>query len=453
MVTVIWFYHTNSKIGGKINMANRQYVGARYVPKYFENPDGSNTWLNGISYEALTIVTYANNTFTSKIPVPSNIGAPNDNPKYWVNTGTGGGGGSEINELKEKVENIENEIVDINNSITSINGSIANIEETINSLSEYNAIYVGNSYTQGIGSTGNKGIYELTKNFFSKTYAFYGTTGKGGEGFATYTNHQETFYNILQTHSSELTESEKTKITHIIFISAMGDSRWRKENENELTDTYEPFLTQVRDYIKTNYPNAQMYIYFPEMISTNNTTGASCDFQNELWVHYMYRKLCNKNNIVYLGWGGWFGTLKTTYLSNDGYHPNDKGYEILSSNLISALKGNFKEPVRSEQAVSQYGGNTICVGTPDSIKIILPTLTNNQSMTATDLILITKDQNLIIPYGGPALNGIIRDTDNNPHYGGIKTDGNTIKLSTNVDFTMPRQNYFMSSSIITTFFY
>lgn len=46
-----------------VEMAVRQYIGARYVPKYFENPDGSNDWLEGVTYEPLTIVTYAGNIF------------------------------------------------------------------------------------------------------------------------------------------------------------------------------------------------------------------------------------------------------------------------------------------------------------------------------------------------------------------------------------------------------
>ena len=67
---------------------NRQYVGARYVPKFFNN-NGSNEWVSGISYEPLTIVTYLNNSYTSRMPVPSNIGTPisEDGKKFWVLTG------------------------------------------------------------------------------------------------------------------------------------------------------------------------------------------------------------------------------------------------------------------------------------------------------------------------------------------------------------------------------
>lgn len=64
-----------------------QYIGARYVPKFFKNPDDlSNDWKSGVMYEALTIVTYNNDSYTSKIPVPDTVGDPASNPQYWACT-------------------------------------------------------------------------------------------------------------------------------------------------------------------------------------------------------------------------------------------------------------------------------------------------------------------------------------------------------------------------------
>ena len=59
-------------------MPTRQYVGARYVPK-FANPI---EWDSNRSYEALEIVTYLNNSYTSKKPVP--VGTDITNGEYWV---------------------------------------------------------------------------------------------------------------------------------------------------------------------------------------------------------------------------------------------------------------------------------------------------------------------------------------------------------------------------------
>ena len=69
-------------------MAVTQYIGARYVPLFFENPnDGTNDWLSGVIYDPLTVVTYLNQSYTSKIPVPASVGDPASNPTYWALTG------------------------------------------------------------------------------------------------------------------------------------------------------------------------------------------------------------------------------------------------------------------------------------------------------------------------------------------------------------------------------
>lgn len=59
-------------------LINRQYVGARYVPKIMGE------WNKTLQYEALSVVTYMGNSFTSKVPVPANVEINNTN--YWVNT-------------------------------------------------------------------------------------------------------------------------------------------------------------------------------------------------------------------------------------------------------------------------------------------------------------------------------------------------------------------------------
>ena len=60
-------------------LINRQYVGARYVPKLMGE------WNKALQYEPLSIVTHLGNSFTSKVPVPVNIDITNND--YWVNTG------------------------------------------------------------------------------------------------------------------------------------------------------------------------------------------------------------------------------------------------------------------------------------------------------------------------------------------------------------------------------
>lgn len=102
----------------------RQYIGARYVPKFFDNPDGTNTWLEGVAYEPLTIVSYAGNAYTSKKPVPATVGAPNVNTEYWVYTGTSSGA---IGQLTQ-------EVADLQSDVTELDGRIDNVEDDLGVL-------------------------------------------------------------------------------------------------------------------------------------------------------------------------------------------------------------------------------------------------------------------------------------------------------------------------------
>lgn len=85
-------------------MAVRQYIGARYVPKFYENSDNTAEWRAGVIYEPLTIVTYNGNSYTSKKTVPAGIGQPNLYPEYWVATGLYN---AQVEEIRQEMAAIE----------------------------------------------------------------------------------------------------------------------------------------------------------------------------------------------------------------------------------------------------------------------------------------------------------------------------------------------------------
>lgn len=99
-------------------MATRQYIGARYVPA-FANPV---EWDNIRRYEALTIVTHNNNSYTSKKPVPPGIDI--SNTEYWVNTGNYNGQMKQIAAMAQEANNKANRVVrevdDIKNEVNAL---------------------------------------------------------------------------------------------------------------------------------------------------------------------------------------------------------------------------------------------------------------------------------------------------------------------------------------------
>lgn len=68
-------------------MPTRQYIGARYVPKFYENGNNTSDWTPNTIYEPLTIVLYNGNSYTSKKYVPASVSSPDMNADYWAATG------------------------------------------------------------------------------------------------------------------------------------------------------------------------------------------------------------------------------------------------------------------------------------------------------------------------------------------------------------------------------
>ena len=110
-------------------MATRQYIGARYVPQFYENPDTQDAeWKAGVVYEPLTMVTYNSATYTSKKEVPSTIGDPAANPIYWVATGNYNGQiaylQAQIGTLADLTTTDKDSLVD---ALNEVDGNLKNI--------------------------------------------------------------------------------------------------------------------------------------------------------------------------------------------------------------------------------------------------------------------------------------------------------------------------------------
>lgn len=95
-------------------MATLQYIGARYVPAFYLNSQNTPEWESGVAYEPLTIVTYNNNSYTSRKPVPAEIGNPSANPEYWAQTGVYN---AQIGQLQTDVTALQRDVEDLQDAI------------------------------------------------------------------------------------------------------------------------------------------------------------------------------------------------------------------------------------------------------------------------------------------------------------------------------------------------
>ena len=205
---------------------------------------------------------------------------------------------------------------------------------------ERNAIYIGNSFINGAGSTsGTDGIYNLTKDLFNNTYKF----ATGGIGFLTYTDHTDTFLTKFQQSIND-TSIDKNSITDIIVVGAWGDTRaYAERGKTDFLSDMQTALTSFKSMVENNYPNASRvsFIWAEGRAVQHPSSTYDTNLSDEFNIHNLFKYLLPRYNIQYLGWIGFNITLNDNYFSNDNIHPNDMGYRVLADSFKCAYCGTL----------------------------------------------------------------------------------------------------------------
>lgn len=97
-----------------------QYIGMRYVPKFADPLE----WDGAKAYENLTIVTYNNESYTSRCPVPPGIDITNE--RYWAKTGAYN---AQVEQLKGSVEDLSSQVTGFAEDNKEMREKIAGFEK------------------------------------------------------------------------------------------------------------------------------------------------------------------------------------------------------------------------------------------------------------------------------------------------------------------------------------
>ena len=227
-------------------MANiRQYIGARYVIKIYENSqDPSSAEWEQVNYEPLVMVTWQNGSYLSKKEVPATVGNPASNPNYWIQTGFYNG---QIASLQAQIDSINNTTIPgINNSIDDIEDDITEINQKLSEVENKKYIFIGDSYGADGGSVPERWI-TLTARYMGLTEntdfwrAATGAIGFNSGGFLT----------ALQGIENDIVD--KNAITDIVVMGGYNDA-------GSTLDILVAAITSFCTYCKTTYPNALVHI-------------------------------------------------------------------------------------------------------------------------------------------------------------------------------------------------
>lgn len=204
-------------------LINRQYVGARYVPKL------AGEWNKALRYEPLSIVTHLGNSFTSKVPVPANIDITNTD--YWVNTGN----------YNAQVEAYRTETAQLKSDLNNETANRKNADKD-------NILWIGDSYSVNYNHKLPNGVrYMLNaKNWYEYS--------KGGAGFAGKWS-GASFNDLIELAKNEMSDTQKEMIKYVYIVGGANDSSF---SWTQLKDNVVSTVQNARN----SFPNAQVCFIF-----------------------------------------------------------------------------------------------------------------------------------------------------------------------------------------------
>ena len=294
-------------------MAIRQYIGARYVPKFFENPNNTSEWLPNVEYEPLTIVTYGLNTYTSKKLVPASVGDPSNNPDYWVATAN----------FNAFVTELQNQIDDINDDIDDINDDIADLTTD---TKQY-VVLIGDSYVDNGGV-----IAGVTALLDTNEYRFV-ANALGGASFSK-TDH--TGYTSYKSILESTTVADPEKVNRVIIVGGY--------NEINYPDDIESGVNATVSYIRTRFPHAQI-----EYMPVGRSKSVAYNFTVQTCNNRAINRL-NKLNCIVHDNAKWI-LGNANLMASDNVHPATNGYAEIIKYIVQVIKtktltvtNNFKFP-------------------------------------------------------------------------------------------------------------
>ena len=278
-------------------LINRQYVGARYVPKIMGE------WNKALQYEALSVVTYMGNSFTSKVPVPANS-VDIDNTDYWVNTGNYN---AQVTEYKEIVEK---EIEDRKNADTEISDNLTNEINNRKNADKDNILWIGDSYSVNYNHKLPNGVRNMlnAKNWYEHS--------RGGAGFAGKWGGID-FNGLIDEAKNEMSDTQKEMIKHVYIVGGANDS-------NFTWVEIKPKVISTVANARNSFPNAQVCFIF-----------ASSAYTEYLKLLNMTKNISNDNLMPCIF------AMSYYYLTGAFYNTDNLHYTEEATNYIISVISNL----------------------------------------------------------------------------------------------------------------
>lgn len=313
-------------------MAYRQYIGARYVPKLV------GAWQANTFYEALSIVTDNNVSYTSKKPVPATVGSPAENPEYWVATGNYN---AQMQQIIEDMTELSGTVTDLSGTVTDLSGDVSNITTALTPLTETSLIMIGDSYAHTTDGTITKFYPQIVGENLGLDSDHFKWSGNDGAGFGN-----GRYLTQLQTIVGAMTATEKNNVSDVMICGGWNDTLTYLPEGTDAA--FAQGIADMNTYVKANLPNARVTI---SVISWSNpiVTQTEDNFTRVKLALKRYSEACCKygwrfiENSVFI-----LHTYASDVWQSDGFHPKQAGQDLLGNFLSEAFVSGHCDILREE---------------------------------------------------------------------------------------------------------
>lgn len=277
-------------------MAVKQYIGARYVPLMYGD------WTANHVYEPLTIVTYLNQSYTSKKTVPASVGNPADNPSYWAATGV----------YNAQVEQLQQDVEDLSDKVDAIEAPPRHIAVICDSYGTYNGAGTGHEVSYNINDR------LLSYLGWNNSYVHY--SAQNGAGFCN------GLY-LSQLNSMSVSADVRPLVKDLYIIGGWNDESNR---EGVTQGAFQTAAAAFKTAALAKFPNARLHICFAAWCYQSTRT------MQELRTTLGWHKALTKS--------GWIFDENMQYVLHNSslliggnVHPNQDGVDALADALAQVV--------------------------------------------------------------------------------------------------------------------
>lgn len=281
-------------------MSVRQYIGARYVMKIYENSQNPQNadWEANTYYEPLTMVISGNNAYVSRKDVPATVGNPAQNPTYWAYWGSNTG---QIAQLQQQVNAIET------------------FDAAIHTVQNRKFLFFGDSY----GETYTSGGGVVIKGWLDNVVDILGLSASQYAGSYAYSG-----YGFLANNTPWLTKvnalADDPDVTDIVFLGGHNDAAYAVQYQS-----LETYIIDTIEACNTKFPNAHVWVGYCSFDTDSNIQDKLCKS--------IYSRVATEHGATFMS-GIEYIVFNPSNILNHA-HPNNDGTKAIAGALASYLTG------------------------------------------------------------------------------------------------------------------